>query len=523
MKQILHLCVAALLLSLSVHSTANAADELASALQQRLKSASGSQTANEFYSNRQYQAAWLKNRSPNASAFRLIAMLQSSSDDGLKPANYQIEKLQLKAQQKLDLQSAVEFDFEMTSAFFGYSRDLAFGRVDTKTACTNWQASRDPIDLPSLLEASLRSDDFGSAYAQLVPKSPQYAGLKEQLQIYSALQSHSWPAIPAGRWKIGDSEEAIAPLRERLEILEHLKSDGSEREMFDARLEMAVKTFQSGHGLRVDGVVGPETSEQLNVRPEERARQIAANMERIRWLPDRLPDRVLVVNIPAFSLSLFEGGKPVLRARTIVGKVTWCSPVFLNSEITKIILNPAWDVPRAIAVREILPLVRKNLSYLAKNQIRVYGQSGRIDPSSINWGQISAGNFPYHLQQEPGPGNSLGQIKFYFYNKGDCYLHDTPAKALFEKSTRALSHGCIRVEKAFDLAVEILRGSEWSAENLRQEIDSGSRQTITLDSPVPIYLVYITCWVDDQGEIQFRRDIYGQDLALLRLLDAPKN
>ena len=242
---------------------------------------------------------------------------------------------------------------------------------------------------------------------------------------------------------------------------------------------------------------------------EQQVRQIAQNMERWRWLPQELGQRYILVDVPAYTLEVVERDQPVMTMRVVVGKPSWPTPV-LSATMSHVVLNPDWHVPPSIAAQELLPILRSNPGYLLQQNMRVFYGPHDVAPQSIDWGKVSKKNFPYRLRQEPGPKNPLGNIKFMFPNRFQVYLHDTPSRTLFAKPTRAFSHGCVRVEKPTELAEYVLRGV-LSRDRLLASIGQRTSRTVVLTEPVPIYFVYRTVWVKDDGAIQFQPDIYGYD------------
>jgi murein L,D-transpeptidase YcbB/YkuD len=300
-------------------------------------------------------------------------------------------------------------------------------------------------------------------------------------------------------------------------------TDNRDADVFDEGVENAVKRFQSRHGLIQDGVVGPATIGELNVRPEERIRQIEVNMERWRWLHETMGDRHIFVNVANFELGVVEGRHRVMTMRTIVGKHYQRTPVF-SAQMTHLVLNPYWNVPASIAVREMLPLIRKNLDYLKNNSIKVFLVHGsgktEVDPSTVEWASVSSEEFNYFFRQEAGPKNSLGRIKFMFPNKFNVYLHDTPHKELFERPVRQFSHGCIRIEKPLELAEYLLRGDpRWTQEDLLRALDGSVDRAVKLPRPIGVHVLYWTAWVDEEGTVQFRDDVYGRDMLVARALE----
>jgi murein L,D-transpeptidase YcbB/YkuD len=276
-----------------------------------------------------------------------------------------------------------------------------------------------------------------------------------------------------------------------------------------------VKHFQKRHGLDIDGIVGSKTLGALNVTAAERLRQIEVNMERWRWLPRDLGDRYIRVNIAGFELDVFEAGRQVMNMRAITGRDYRRTPVF-SDMMTYLVINPYWNVPWNIAVKDKLPLIRENPDYLAQQKMILMSGWGadvvEIDPSTIDWSEVTPKDFVWRLRQDPGPLNALGRIKFMFPNKFNVYLHDTPSRELFEQAVRTFSSGCIRIEHPVDLAEYLLRGyPEWTRPAILAAIDKGDERTVRLLEPIPVYVLYCTAWVDETGEISFRNDVYGRD------------
>jgi murein L,D-transpeptidase YcbB/YkuD len=278
---------------------------------------------------------------------------------------------------------------------------------------------------------------------------------------------------------------------------------------------MAVRKFQRRHGLKDDGRVGKSTLKVMNVPLETRIRQIALNMDRLRWLSYDMGENYIFVNVADFSLEAVEDEQPVISMRIIAGKDEQRSCV-LSAKMTYVELNPFWRVPDSIAAEEILPQIKKDPGYLAQKTIKVFKDwsenAKEIDPMLVNWSRVKASNLGYKFRQEPGPLNPLGRIKFIFPNECEIYLHDTPTRHLFGRTRRDFSHGCIRVEKPVELATYLLRKKEsWIQKKILAEIKKGKRQVVMLPEPVKVHIFYGTVWVDREGVLQFRNDIYHAD------------
>jgi murein L,D-transpeptidase YcbB/YkuD len=291
---------------------------------------------------------------------------------------------------------------------------------------------------------------------------------------------------------------------------------------FDDRLVTAVAGFQGRHGLTADGVVGERTLAALNVPVEQRIRQIQLNLERWRWMPEDLGSRYVLVNIPGFQMQVVEAGQVVKTMRTIVGQKSRPTPV-LSSKITYLEINPYWYVPSKIAREDLLPKIQENPSYLVRQNFRVFDSwdkdARELNPFTINWASLNEAHFPFRLRQEPAAHNALGRVKFMFPNELSVYIHDTPAKSLFKRSSRPFSSGCVRVEAPLELVALLLRHQDWDQARLAEAVASNQRQVVILDDPMPVHLVYLTAWVAAGGETHFREDIYGHDQTLLSALN----
>ncbi len=338
--------------------------------------------------------------------------------------------------------------------------------------------------------------------------------LSEALSRYEAsAASGGWPRVGAGpTLEPGMADPRIRSLRRRLQATGDAAPDASRSSLYDPALETAVRAFQARHGLEVDGLVGRETRAALNVPAQARVATLRLNLERLRAFLPGGPSYVLV-NVPAFEARLLRRSEALLETRVIVGRPDWRTPR-VEGIISRVVVNPTWTVPRRIMMKETIPRLRRDRDYLARQNMRVFAgwSSGapELDPASIDWQspEVRA----YRLRQEPGPGNALGRLKFLFDNPYAVYLHDTPAKPLFERHVRAFSHGCIRIAKPVELAVLLLEGQgDWDAAALEAAIAEGETREVWLERPLPIHVVYWTAWGDADGTVQFRPDIYGRD------------
>ncbi len=418
-----------------------------------------------------------------------------------------------------------ETDREFTTALLRYAGDLAAGRVDPATVDEEWHLERPPVDPLALLDGEPTGAEITARLAALAPTQPLYAGLQQALAHYRELASGGgWPLLGDGPWlREGERHPDVQRLRARL-AAESPLDPVDDPERFDPGLATALRDFQARHGLKVDAVVGPRTRAALNVTAAERVAQLRANLERWRWLPRDLGTTHLLVNSAGFELTLVRDGEPVLHSKTIAGRPSRASPS-LASRITHVVFNPDWTIPYRIATLDLLPKQQADPGYLAERAIRVLdrrdGRLDEVDPASVDWAALNRRNFPYLLRQDPGPGNSLGRLKFHMPNRHSIYLHDTPEKQLFNEPSRAFSSGCIRVEASTRLAELLFAEKRWDAAAIAARIDAGDTRYVKLPEAVPLYLVYLTAWRADDGSYQFRPDIYGLDAPLIGALDGP--
>lgn len=325
-----------------------------------------------------------------------------------------------------------------------------------------------------------------------------------------------WPSFKATAKKIEPDaiSDRIPTIRAILTVLGDYSGGTPENpELYDAALVDAVKKFQARHGLTDDGVIGKDTQDAMNVPVEKRIRQIERTIERRQaFKPEG--ERYVLVNLPDYTLHLFSGGKEVSTMRVIVGTPKNATPIF-TKQMTYVSFNPHWGVPIRIAAEEMLPKILENPEFFTEQDFAVYELTpeGRheVDPATIDWTQYNKDHFPYLLRQRPGLGNALGRIKFGLKDSNDIYMHDTSAPKLFAKDLRAFSHGCMRVEKPYELAQFVFEGKEnFTPERVDEMYKSDESRIITIH-PLSVHVVYWTAWVDDKGQANFRKDIYGLD------------
>lgn len=491
-----------------------------------------------FYERRAYEPAWVLNGTVTPLVDELLSSIRSADSQGLRSTDYHLRRIETVVKKlhrgtepgyRLDYGLLVDLELLCTDAFLIYGSHLLSGRVDPHTIDVEWYANRREADLAGILQSAIEQNSVDSILNTLLPPQTGYALLVRALADYRQLeQNGGWDSIPAGPgMKPGSQGERVLFLRRRLERTGDLRTSPlGDSSAYDASLEVAVIAFQRRHGLKADGIVGPVTLATLNVPVEERIIQIITNLERWRWLPQNLGQRHLLVNIANFELDAIKEDSTIVSMRVIVGKSYRRTPVF-SDRITYMVLNPSWNVPHLIAVQDILPLARVNPNYLAENDFELITGWGTdmtiVDPISVDWTDVSDKRFNYRLRQKSGSKNALGSIKFMFPNQFDVYLHDTPARGLFAREKRDFSSGCIRVEDPMAVAEFLLEGDhQWTMMRLKSQLAAGQEQTIRIQKPVPIHILYWTAWVTPDGIVHFRDDIYDRDKPLITaLLEEP--
>ena len=490
----------------------------------------------EFYLKRRFFPAWIDEIGLKSEAFLLLSKIRAFAKDGYSQAVYPIKVIDQLSTDAVFMSSqgnslapdkAARLDIELSTAFFLHSLFLSRGRLETPYFEGIYQPLKLPSDLPDELEHALEAETFDILLAGLAPPQENYQKLVSAKKRYEAIvTAGGWAKIPKGvTLKAGRQDDRVMLLRKRLILTGDLTDPSFKNsDYFDDALRKAVQHFQKRFGLNPDGIMGTSTLDELNVSAKDRLTQIVINLERWRQMPHDFGERYIEVNIPDFSLKVVDQGKVVQTMRVIVGRKDRPTPTFIG-RMTYLELNPYWTVPPKIAKKDILPKIQSDPSFLVRKQIRVFenwkATAAELDPFSIDWNTLSDKNFPYRLRQEPAIDNALGQIKFMFPNKLNVYLHDTPSKKLFLRRQRNFSHGCVRVENPFELAAYLLNAdANWNPQRLRHILDDESNRpkVILLKKPIPIYLLYWTTWVEDEGSVSFRNDIYGYDQALLELL-----
>ncbi len=463
----------------------------------------------DAYRAKSYHSLWAGASLQDGQLAKDVQSLAAS--EGLPPEAYALPTADL---------PAADRELLLSDAIVRLGHDLASGRVSPTRALGGMGPETRPAFDPAqfLKDVSAAQDPM----ARIRAAHPPYAGyalLKNAMVRYQALvNAGGWPTTPDGpSIKPGQEDPRIPTIRKRLMITGDLDAKYEKGKVLDQPLAAALRRFQVRHGIENDGAVGKQTLAALNVSAEDRLRQIQVNLERWRWMPRALDPNHVAVNLPAAHLDLVRDGQIELSMRVVVGDVEHQTPG-MQTSMGAVVMNPTWTVPPSIATREILPKLRKDPRYLANNNMRILDAfpegSAKSVGSGIDWASMS--KFPWRLRQAPGADNALGQLKFVLSNSDDIYLHDTPRRQYFDRIFRALSHGCVRLEDPVALARAVLP-TEWGPK-IPEIITGDDTKTVRLEKPLTVYLYYMTAWTEEDGQVQFRDDLYGHDGRLKAVL-----
>jgi len=443
---------------------------------EELRAAATDPRVQAFYEARQWRPAW-----NTANARIMLEELEGAQKHGLDPTEF-VGIIQA-------AEGRAERDAELTLAALAYAQALAHGTVDPTEIHSIYTLERPEVDVTAGLQQALEANDFSTWIASLAPTDAEYRALSDAYLTYHTLNGEAQAApIPEGpAIRAGDRDPRTPLIAQRLMAGGYLSADtaASDADVFTPPMSEALKAFQQGHGLEADGTVGNETLGVLNISAADRARQLAVNLERRRWLARNPPATRIDVNTAAAELVYVRDDRPVWTTRTVAGTPQSATPA-MGETFSQLVVNPPWNVPQGIAEREILP---QGEAYLARNNM--YVQDGRV-------------------VQRPGPNAALGLVKFDMVNPHAIYLHDTPAKALFQSEQRHRSHGCVRVEDAVEfarrLASESGKGDDFDA-----ALRSGQTRVVSLGEDIKVRLLYHTAYLGTDGQVAFTRDVYGWD------------
>lgn len=481
------------------------------------ENAAGDRGIAAFYRAAKFAPFWTA-ATPEGQARRqaFLDAVQSAGDHGLPGNRYSAARITDLLEAARTGRDLGEIEVEMSRLFVRYARDISTGVLEPNKIDKDIKRQMEPRDANEILTGLAEADHPAVFIRSLPPKTSEYARLmREKLAMQRQIERGGWgPKVPARSLKPGQSGNAVIALRDRLIAMGYL--DRTPTMTYDAAIEKAIFAFQEDHGLPADGVAGPETVQAINVPMTQRLGQIIVAMERERWLPRDRGERHILVNLPDFQARIVDNDKVTFKTRSVVGKadVDRRTPEF--SDVMEYMeINPYWNIPRSILAKEYWPGIPGNFEI-------VDGRGQIVPRNRINFSRYTARSFPFNVRQPPSRGNALGLVKFMFPNPYNIYLHDTPAKSLFDQRRRDYSYGCIRLKDPFDFAYTILsRQVDDPVRYFNELLDSGRNIQVRLEKQIPVHLIYRTAFTTAKGHTNYRNDVYGRDTKILAaLLDA---
>lgn len=460
----------------------------------------------DFYRGRNFQFAWFDSSGLSEQALNFMNLednyIQEMSDSSLH--NERLPKLKdslsdkKKLTQKVLTQLMINTELVLTGQFFQYSAKTYAGS-DINASELGWFIPRKKINLTEMLGTAITTGQLYPQQNNL--QNVQYRLLQQQLATYIGLAKKEVPDTISPVDKplhVGDSGTRVLAIKKRLAYWGDSSFSGTTAQLFDSTLFYAIKKYQKRMGLPAEGSVGNKTIAELNVPVQKRIRQILINLERVRWMPAEKDSNYILVNIPEFTMHVYDSSQLKFDMRVIVGTAANSSAIF-SGQLRYVVFSPYWNVPESIVKKEIMPAMARNPNYLAKNHMEITGYAGKTPI----------------IRQIPGPWNSLGLVKFLFPNNFSIYFHDTPNRNLFQQTTRSMSHGCIRLGEPKKFAQYLLRNDKaWNEKLIDSAMHLSKEKWVTLPKGIPVFLVYFTTWVDREGELNFRKDIYGHDAKM---------
>ncbi len=453
----------------------------------------------DFYKHRNYEYAWFDTSGLAEQATNFINLLSTTISDLNDSSLYNKKLTELynafftDSTEHLE-RSPLQTELMLTGQFFKYASKVYKGD-DVDAEELGWFIPRKKVDVTAMLDSVIVNK--GKNEDRYLPLNKQYKLLQAALtQYYTIQKNNQWDSIawPAKAYKKGDASEAVLQIKNRLQLLGDLPK-GDTTNVFDSVTVAAVKSFQRRMGLTVNGAANISFMKELNYPVSERIKQILINLERDRWMAAENDSNYIMVNIPEYKLYVYDSGKLQFDMNTIVGKEGTSTVVF-TGDLKYIVFSPYWNVPVSIIKKEIIPGMARNKNYLANHNMEITGHLGNIPM----------------VRQKPGNDNSLGNVKFMFPNSYDIYLHDTPNRNLFSATNRSFSHGCVRIQYPDKMAAYLLRDdTTWTPEKIDSCMHLDHEKHVTLKKPVRVVIGYFTAWIDREGKLNFRHDIYKHD------------
>lgn len=473
----------------------------------------------DFYILNNFSVTWTDSGALNKTGDSLITLIRNVYEFGLIPDDYHfqiinnlIKNAKDSSSKKFDAVKLFKAELLMTDAFFKLAVHAGKGRFNSDSLTLEWHPEKSDTNLVEILINSIKQNKFKSTIESLEPQNEQYQKLKTALKDYKKeFKDIEWDSLASRQ---SDSATFTQRLKERL-IASHDYSD-EVRGNDSIKLLKAVKNFQCRHHLVEDGKIGKLTFRLLQQTKEDVINQIAMNLERWRWVDPPKEKKFVWVNIPKFEMYVMEDDTIVMRSRVIVGAKKTSTPL-LKSKIWYFTIYPYWTVPFSIIKKELLPILKRDTSYIRRKNFEVLDRNGYVIDTPINWKRYNKNYFPFRLRQRIGEDNSLGILKFNFHNKYGVYMHDTDNRRLFNRENRALSHGCVRLEKFFEFAKFLVRDDSllYPVDSLKADLRREIQKQINLKKPIPIYINYYSAEVDEYGELHFFNDVYGRDEKMI--------
>lgn len=474
-----------------------------------------------FYKNRDFQYAWFTKNGMTQAVPNFQNQLQNyrNAFNDKTFNNAQLDTLitLIKTndnESKINEKQRENLELLLTTTFFKYS-EKAFTGINKTPRQLDWFIPRSKKNFQVMLESLILKDGNDQTKE---PVNIYYSKLKEKLLLYRNIKNKGgFPVINMKEEFLtkSESDSVLIQVKQRLFLSGDLKRN-DKSVLYTMELATAISNFQQRVGLPENGKLDFKTIAEMNKTVDFRIKQMLVNLERLRWVPIEIENDYLLVNIPEYKLHVFKNKKLLWETNVVVGKEAKQTTIF-KGNISRIMLNPYWNIPNSIINDEILPALKRNSNYLAKNNMEVVSYKGEpIKESSINWKTYTK-NVPFIIRQKPGKDNALGKMKFLFPNSFSIYLHDTPSKELFDRNKRDFSHGCIRVENPNKLLMYLLENNTtWTQAKVDKILKTNIETGISVKPNMPVYIAYFTAWVDSKGNLNFRNDIYNLDEQLAK-------
>jgi murein L,D-transpeptidase YcbB/YkuD len=478
----------------------------------------------DFYKLRQFSVTWTNQGKLTIQGDSLLQLIKKADLDGLISSDYHLQKIDSLLRKptgvkKFDANKLGEADLLLTDAFLTYTVHIHCGRLNKDSLTREWHPQLADTNLVELLNTAIRHNTIGRTIHAMEPQNEAYQAMKQALrQFLTEFKASEWDSL---RSRLSDSTTFNERLKTRLLASHDYVVAESDSLLSDSiKLIKAIKNFQCRNYLTEDGKIGKLTFKALQQTKADCIHQIEVNLERCRWKITPVEERYVWVNIPKFEMKVVDGDTLLMKSRVIIGQPKKPTPL-LKSKITNFLIYPYWNVPYSIATKELLPILKRDTSYLRKNNFEVLnGFNQVVDPSYVIWKKYNEKFFPWRLRQKTGDENSLGILKFNFQNKFGVYMHDTDNRRLFNREMRAMSHGCVRLERFIDFAKFLIREDslKYPVDSLTADLSREKQKYVYMRKPIPVYINYFTAEVNEHGQLFFFIDVYGRDEKMLRSL-----